>query len=92
MWTKRSSMSHLSAVSSSRRSVSCIDTDNLADEKGVCKDTPKTRLPDWIRESVYFKDPVQGPEGGAGGVPGTNPAGWMTYGRGLPPSPPKEEV
>ena len=26
MWTKRSSMSHLSAVSSSRRSVSCIDT------------------------------------------------------------------
>ena len=26
VWTKRSSMSHLSAVSSSRRSVSCIDT------------------------------------------------------------------
>ena len=65
-------------------------------------------MPDWIRESEYFKDPVrtmtssedcmrpsirvhatvrttqvQGAEGAATGVAGTNPAGWMSYGRGL---------
>ena len=34
------------------------------------------------------QDPKQGAEGAATGVAGTNPAGWKTYGLGLPPPAP----
>lgn len=52
---------HLSLV----HGVCCVDQSKEADpksgsplwEKAVCRDTPLTRLPDWIRESEYFKDP-----------------------------------
>lgn len=38
--------------------------------------------------SLPPRAPAQGVEGAAGGLAGTNPAGWKTYGRGLPPPPP----
>ena len=44
--------------------------------------------PEWLRESEFFKDPPVGKEGESTGLAGTNPAGWKTYGRGLPPPPP----
>ena len=65
--------------------VCCIENSDLADEHAKCRDTPKTRLPEWLRESEYFKDPPVGEEGKATGVAGTNPAGWKTYGLGLKP-------
>ena len=63
----------------------CIDASDPKNEQGNCRDTPHTKLPAWIRESEYFQDPKQGPEGEATGVAGTNPAGWKTYGLGLKP-------
>ena len=72
---------HLSLV----HGVCCIENSDLADEHAKCRDTPKTRLPEWLRESEYFKDPPVGEEGKATGVAGTNPAGWKTYGLGLKP-------
>jgi len=58
------------------------------DETATCRETPKTKLPAWLLESEYFQDPPMGEEGASGGLAGTNPAGWKTYGRGLPPPPP----
>ena len=62
----------------------CINNVDLDHEHADCHATPKTKLPEWIRESEYFKDPPVGEEGGATGVAGTNPAGWKSYGMGLP--------
>ena len=58
---------------------------DLANEVAACRDTPKTKLPQWLLESEYYADPPQGEEGLATGVAGTNPAGWKTYGLGLKP-------
>lgn len=63
----------------------CINNVDLDHEHADCHATPRTKLPAWIRESEYFKDPPVGEEGGATGVAGTNPAGWKTYGMGLKP-------
>jgi len=65
--------------------VCCIDNANLANEHAECRDTPKTKLPQWLLDSEYYKDPPVGEEGLAKGVAGTNPAGWKTYGLGLAP-------
>ena len=65
--------------------VCCIDNSDLANEVAACRDTPKTKLPQWLLESEYYADPPQGEEGLATGVAGTNPAGWKTYGLGLKP-------
>ena len=65
-----------------------LDKKGLAVDRPICRHTPKTRLPAWILESEYFQDPVQGPEGFSSGLAGTNPAGWKTYGMGLPYAPP----
>jgi len=61
----------------------CINNWNMADEHADCHHTPKTQLPKWLRESEYFKDAPVPKEGLATGVAGTNPAGWINYGRGL---------
>lgn len=75
-----------------------IDLDPLvaatAADKPVCRDTPLTKLPAWLLESEYYQDPklMYAEEGYSGGLAGTNPAGWKTYGLGLPrplPPPPK---
>jgi len=63
----------------------------LAKDKPVCRSTPKTKLPQWLLDSEYFQDPklMYAKEGFATGLSGTSPAGWKTYGMGLPrPSPP----
>ena len=63
----------------------------LAQDKAVCRDTPLTKLPQWLLDSEYYQDPkgMYAKEGYSGGLAGTNPAGWKTYGLGLPrPSPP----
>ena len=60
----------------------------------ACRATPKTRLPQWLLDSEYFEDPklMRAKEGYSTGLAGTNPAGWKTYGLGLPrpPSPPPQ--
>jgi len=63
----------------------------VAADKPICRSTPKTKAPQWLLDSEYFQDPqlMYAEEGFAGGLAGTNPAGWKTYGMGLPrPSPP----
>jgi len=63
----------------------------LAADKPVCRATPKTKLPEWLLESEYYQDPklMYASEGYSDGLAGTNPAGWKTYGLGLPrPAPP----
>jgi len=63
----------------------------LAQDGAVCRETPLTKLPQWLLESEYFQDPklMYAEEGFSGGLAGTNPAGWQTYGLGLPrPAPP----
>jgi len=63
----------------------------VSTDKPACRTTPKTKLPKWLLESEYFEDPkaMYAEEGFASGLAGTNPAGWKTYGMGLPrPSPP----
>ena len=72
--------------------ICCVEEDKsamvgnlLAKDKPVCRETPKTKLPQWLLESEYYADPPQGEEGLATGVAGTNPAGWKTYGLGLKP-------
>lgn len=72
---------------------SCLGSDDPlcpAADKPVCRETPKTKLPQWLLDSEFFQAPklMYGEEGYAGGMAGTNPAGWKTYGRGLPPPPP----
>jgi len=63
--------------------ICCIDNTNLANEHASCRSTPATKLPKWLLDSEYYKDPPVGEEGAATGVAGTNPAGWKTYGLGL---------
>ena len=46
----------------------------LAKDKPVCRETPKTKLPQWLLESEYYADPPQGEEGYTG-VAGFLPAG-----------------
>merc|ERR1719409_1380850 len=80
----------------------CIpDPDPLcaASDVPTCRATPKTALPDWLLQSEYFQDPklMYAKEGYASGLAGTNPAGWKTYGMGLPrvfhpPSAPSPEM
>ena len=70
---------------------SALEGNLLAADKPVCRATPKTKLPKWLLDSEYFQDPklMYAEEGFSGGLAGTNPAGWKTYGMGLPrPSPP----
>ena len=62
--------------------VCCIDNSDLANEVAACRDTPKTKLPQWLLDSEYFQEPRQPEEGLSTGVAGTNPAGWRTFGRG----------
>ena len=59
-------------------------------DRAKCVDTPKTKLPDWLLESEYYQDPklMYAKEGFSSGLAGTNPAGWKTYGMGLPRPPP----
>jgi len=62
-----------------------------AKDRPLCRSTPKTKLPQWLLDSEYFQDPklMYAEEGFSGGLAGTNPASWKTYGMGLPrPSPP----
>ena len=61
-----------------------------ASDRAVCVSTPKTKLPDWLLQSEYYQDPklMYAPEGYSTGLAGTNPAGWKTYGMGLPRPPP----
>ena len=61
-----------------------------ASDKAVCRETPKTKLPDWLLESEYYQDPklMYAKEGYSSGLAGTSPAGWKTYGMGLPRLPP----
>jgi len=61
-----------------------------AADRPVCISTPKTKLPKWLLESEYFEDPklMRAKEGFSAGLAGTNPAGWKTYGMGLPRPPP----
>ena len=63
--------------------VCCIDNVDLANEHANCRDTPKTKLPQWLLDSEYFQEPRQPEEGLSTGVAGTNPAGWRTFGRGM---------
>ena len=62
-----------------------LQTARARDEVAACRETPKTKLPQWLLESEYYADPPQGEEGLATGVAGTNPAGWKPYGLGLKP-------
>jgi len=57
-----------------------------AQDKAVCRHTPKTKLPEWLLESEYYQDPklMYAKEGFSTGLAGTNPAGWKNYGMGLP--------
>ena len=76
----------------------CVEEDKsamvgnlLAKDKPVCRETPKTKLPQWLLDSEYYQDPklMYAKEGYSGGLAGTNPAGWKTLGMGLPrPAPP----
>jgi len=62
-----------------------------AKDRAVCRSTPKTKLPQWLLDSEYYQDPklMYAKEGYSDGLAGTNPAGWKTFGMGLPrPSPP----
>ena len=63
---------------------------SLAQDKAVCRKTPKTKAPQWLLDSEYFQEPklIDAKEGFSGGLAGTNPAGWKTYGTGLPRPPP----
>jgi len=58
----------------------------VATDKAVCRHTPKTKLPQWLLDSEYFQDPklMYAKEGYSSGLAGTNPAGWKSYGMGLP--------
>ncbi|KAL3916178.1 MAG: hypothetical protein SGPRY_006932 [Prymnesium sp.] len=64
----------------------------LAKDRPICRDTPNTKLPQWLLDSEYYQDPklMYAKEGKGEGLAGTNPASWKTYGMGLPspPSPP----
>jgi hypothetical protein len=76
---------------------SCLGEDPLtstcvASDKAICRDVPLNKLPDWLLESEYFHDPVQGAEGFSSGLAGTNPAGWKTFGMGLPKGQKDEEM
>jgi len=67
----------------------CLGSDDPlcpASDKPICRSTPLTRLPEWLLKSEYFEDPklMYAEEGFSGGLAGTNPAGWKTYGMGLP--------
>ena len=78
--------------------ICCIEEDKtsitgnlLAQDKPVCRSTPLTKLPQWLLDSEYYQDTklMYAKEGSSDGLAGTNPAGWKTYGMGLPrPSPP----
>ena len=61
-----------------------------AQDKPICRSTPHTKLPQWLLDSEYYQDPqlMYGKEGQSSGLAGTNPAGWKTYGMGLPRPPP----
>merc|ERR1719217_721230 len=61
---------------------SALEGNLLAADKPVCRATPKTKLPKWLLDSEYFQDPklMYAEEGFSGGLAGTNPAGWKTYG------------
>lgn len=67
-----------------------LDPTVVAADKPVCRSTPNTKLPKWLLESEYYEDPklMYAKEGFATGLAGTNPAGWETYGLGLPRPPP----
>lgn len=69
----------------------CIEEDRSvgAVDKPSCRSTPHTKLPQWLLDSEYYQEPaaVFAEEGSASGLPGTNPSGWRTYGRGFPPYP-----
>ena len=69
--------------------LSIADASKAAD-KPVCKETPLTKLPQWLLDSEYYQDPklMYAKEGYSGGLAGTNPANWKTYGLGLPRPPP----
>jgi hypothetical protein len=77
--------------------ICCVEEDKsslqgnlLAADKPVCRDTPLTKLPKWLLDSEYYQDPklMYAKEGYSGGLAGTNPANWKTYGLGLPRPPP----
>lgn len=57
-----------------------------ASDKPTCRDTPTTKMPQWLLDSEYFQDPklMYAKEGFSSGLAGTNPAGWKNYGMGLP--------
>jgi len=60
-------------------------------ERATCRETPLTKAPEWLLESAFFQDPPVGKEGSSHGLAGTNPAGWKTYGTGLPPTVAKKD-
>jgi len=80
--------------------VCCIEEDKTclgskdplcaAADKPKCRDTPHTKLPQWLLDSEYYQEPklMFAKEGYADGLAGTNPAGWKTFGMGLPRPPP----